>query len=762
VSETQAGFVDRIGQVLEASLTTSGPRYTRDDLQEAYERFRIVDKDGAVKGLPLAGVPGWHPLEFYSANGVHDLETPEKISTLMLKLARAWHRTDDRKCREQYARWYGSLTRHLMDQGYVADSGNLWNWYEGRNLAQAIFLMRKVLREQGLLQAQAEYFDYNYGTSAIFAPSKLNPNMDTFHIDTRYRLYGALMQATSAQTVRALKAFSAFLSKEMLFEGRNGFKADGSAFHHEGFYFGYARYAVNSLSQVVKSLAGSPFAISPEAYQRLKTVLFNMRFYANLGDVPLPLHGRHPFHCGRVMPAAFLNLALAAPGGIDGELAEAYLRLAPDTREAAALLKQGWHAESAPDGHLTMNFACISAHRRDEWLALARGYGKYVWSGETYQSNNRFGRYLSYGSLSILGAGIPVSLEASGYVEDGFDWNRIDGTTVIHLPLEELRATSPTEIIRSEQHFVGGLSHFGRNGLFVMQLESPKQHSPGFVGRKSVFFLDEMLVCLGSNIRSEDPEHETQTTLFQRHLPSRDTPIQVDGNTFRTFPSQGNLAPDKTHWLLDPQGNGYLVPAGQSLAFSRKQQVSRDEQDRKDTQGDFAAAWLEHGRQPRNASYLYYVFPGIGTEKMRRRQADFQDRAPVRILKREQEAHAIQTDDGRVTGAVLFGAQTTPFLPVVQQVERACLLMLEKKGGHLLLSIADPDLNLREVGEHGYVSGERPLHVTLKGSWQLAANPGGAVSLVQSNNQETILRYPCHNGASFSIELVPAAGRQDY
>lgn len=65
-------------------------------------------------------------------------------------------------------------------------------------------------------------------------------------------------------------------------------------------------------------------------------------------------------------------------------------------------------------------------------MVTLKGYTTDVWGSEIYRKDNRYGRYQSYGSVQIMG--YPSRL-ASGYDENGWDWNRLPGTTTIHLPL---------------------------------------------------------------------------------------------------------------------------------------------------------------------------------------------------------------------------------------------------------------------------------------------------------------------------------------
>lgn len=73
-------------------------------------------------------------------------------------------------------------------------------------------------------------------------------------------------------------------------------------------------------------------------------------------------------------------------------------------------------------------------------MVTLKGYTTDVWGSEIYRKDNRYGRYQSYGSVQIMG--YPSRL-ASGYDENGWDWNRLPGTTTIHLPFELLDSPLP-------------------------------------------------------------------------------------------------------------------------------------------------------------------------------------------------------------------------------------------------------------------------------------------------------------------------------
>lgn len=305
-------------------------------------------------------------------------------------------------------------------------------------------------------------------------------------------------------------------------------------------------------------------------------------------------------------------------------------------------------------------------------------------------------------------------------------------------------------MLRNKQRFVGGLSHFGKNGMFVTQLQS--KHAPGFGAKKSFFFIDDMIVCMGSNIVNSKDKNPVQTNLFQRHLKSKSVPIIVDGKKINAFPEEKKLSSSQAHWLIDPQGSGYYIPAGAKVEYSRKHQRSRHEQDKKATQGDFTAAWINHGVNPQNASYLYYVFPVSSIEKM---QKFAKSNKSVKIIRQNANAHAISIPSKKLWAAVLFRSQRTNFIPLVAKVDRACLLMLKKTATGYKLTVTDPDLNFKKQGKFKIISKRPVMKLILKGSWKLTSK-NKDIKIKQRTAKRTILEINCHDGLSNDIVLNQA------
>lgn len=118
------------------------------------------------------------------------------------------------------------------------------------------------------------------------------------------------------------------------------------------------------------------------------------------------------------------------------------------------------------------------------------------------------------------------------FVPEGWDWNRLPGTTTIHLPFELLDSPlKGTTMARSKENFSGSTSLDGKNGMFAMKLmeRDYENFTPDFVARKSVFCFDNRMVCLGTGITNSNTEYPTETTLFQTKYNGKDSKVGDDG-----------------------------------------------------------------------------------------------------------------------------------------------------------------------------------------------------------------------------------------
>ena len=761
---------------------------------DAHYQFFASSEEQAALGWPGGGYwsdehgPGWL--------GVQD---PKSMSALARKVAGAYRACTDAEGRRRLAEAFLLIADHLHDQALQAGSGFRWNWWVGGSWAEAVFLMRDVLVEGGRLRRHLDFQLYTYGGDEIFAEADPTSHMDFYQLYVPRLLRACLLQVEDAEQVRWLRAFKAMLERSIM-QPTSALKIDGSTYHHGGHYFHYAFAAIPGLASTVQQLSDTPWRLRAEVHERVRRAVLAQRIFCNQLDVPLPLSGRMPFveYSMKILPRGLDALARSgtpdAKQAVDPDVAAAYLRLVPEGIDEEPYRSLGVSAEAEPNGTFVMPYAALLSHRRDNWLASVHGQSKYVWGTERQDHHNRYGLFQGLGHLEILAGGTPVSAEGSGRAHFGWDWARYEGTTVPQVSLEMLEEGGRTGgRTYSSEAFVGGLSHRGRQGLFAMVVNQPMPGGKTLTGKKSWFFSDEQILCLGSDICCDEARYPTQTTLCQKALQADGDdgflPTLVDGEEFAAFPNERTLDEAHPHWFLDVQQTGYLLPAGQHVTLARRHQASRDSWDQEDTEGDFLTAWIDHGQGPSNASYEYMLMVRATPEAMQSVVAD----PPYRVIQRDQAAHIVwhsaaarraahdirRSEAGRRAahevryseagrwGCVFFVPQEvtphavdTETLPV-KAVDRPCLIMAEAvRDGRLDMSVSDPDLNLEED-----VNQPRALRVTLHGAWRLQEATGtvcawelpdveGDVRILSAGADETVLEILCRHGASYDLSLT--------
>ncbi|MGD9495812.1 MAG: chondroitinase family polysaccharide lyase [Armatimonadota bacterium] len=676
--------------------------------------------------------------------------------------------------------------RHVIEQGFAAgslfDDTRVFTLSTG-GLEPTLLLMKDELRAAGMLDEVRAMVRWYSGIGRTVEETH-HEGMDADTIRGRYLLMLAWVLSLDQTDEQAmwLRHLSGWMSRGLLPAPKLGgtIKPDFTGFHHAMIVGNsYVIDALHAGAAAQHLLHGTQFALSEPAAKSLRNALLAARFYANTYDVPTMLALRWPFatdqFAGLIPAYAYLALADDSP---DGQMQRVFARLwRPSVAGLAAralpvgvgyshvatlgAVKAVGDAaaldtppEPAPEGFRFFPYGALAVHRRGEWMVATKGWSRYIANYEQASNRNIYGRYTSHGTTEIYCAGDPVSREASGYLEPGWDWNRWPGATAIYLPWNLLYGKSqyrdpcPYGRLRNEETFVGAVSHLGRHGMFAMQLSDP-HHAPAFRARKSCFYVEDTIVCLGTGITNDDPEHPVETTLFQLGLPAIDTPTWINSTEPTTqFPLQWSADGAGPAWLVDHVGNGYYLPDASSL------RVARHEQDTpwngtlgSSTKGNFEVAWLDHGPAPADASYEYAIRVQTSPAAM----AAYALAPGYEVLRADERAHIVRDRATGITGYALFEAGEVAGDALVAAVEAPCLLMAQRSEAACILSVCDPDLGWTDELDR---SPERIVRVTLRGQWRLDAN--AQVRIVGAAGGRTVVEVACGDGRTVEARLVGA------
>lgn len=736
-------------------------------LCEKYNRFELKKgADGLYCGLTIDS--GCHLAAYPKENRemlkklTGSVEVKE-CCQLLWETACAYHAADEVQ-RKKLSECYMILLQHLWEQGWTKGSSLGTTHHLGypmRKLYPAVFLMREPLAETGLLEQAADMIGWFSGRGRIFRTQQevKGESMDTLNTLLQGILASILLMPNTQEKVCCLRAMSRWLSHCLKpAPGLSGpFKTDGSVFHHTSHYPAYAMGGFQGVCPVVYVLSHTPFCLGEEAHRTLRKCLLYMRIYCNRYHWLVSMSARHPKGIGEMSRISdlepFYYMALAGEPGCEGEdreMAEALLRLAEymDFPAAEYFRKQGYKAEKAPEGHFTMNYACAGIHRRKEWMAGVRGHSRYLWANETYEKNNLYGRYITYGCLQILGSGEPVNNTDSGFFQEGWNWNYFPGTTSVVLPWKELKqrvcvvdkTAGFEEMLLSDEAFAGGVNLWGRQGAFAMKLHGHAKYDGSLRARKSWFFFNDRILCLGSSVQDARKEYATVTTLYQYYLGSKEETAQdsfAGGLTEEQKKSVVTVLDQITEaelTLTDPGGNRYHVPTGYHIKVTRGLQESRAQDSGEPTWAYYETAWIDHGNAPEGSGYEYMIHVQPVTNVREGTQT-------YQIIQKDEKLHEVYEKESGIYGYVFFedGMVSKDSQGAVLSVDRPCLVMEHKTGIYLDVSFSDPDLRFYEGQEQDQLNPDgtqkevslysrewlrresigKWTTVTLKGYWEL-------------------------------------------
>lgn len=740
---------------VEARLTAilDTPKAPKKGISKAYSTFKAANIRPSSNGF--TGAPVVAPDELNRRKGElswNDLE--DMLSGFAYD---AYYNHSAQSAKNYFLVW-----DYAINQGFAFGSGmgtNHHYGYQVRKIYTTAWLMRdaiwKAPNRDNILSAlifwsalQETRIPFQYGRDEL---------LDSWHTLLMAKTVSALLFVDERERARALAGLSRWLSGSLQYSPGTigGIKVDGTTFHHGGFYPAYTTGVLAMVGQFIALTSHTRYVPTMEARQVLKSAFISMRNYCNIYEWGIGISGRHPF--GGSMKendvAAFAYLALA--GDLSGEsntfdhhLAADYMRLCNnDTPEAIYFRKEGITPAKAPQGFFVYNYGSAGIFRRNDWMVTLKGYTTDVWGSEIYRKDNRYGRYQSYGSVQIMGY---PSRKASGFDENGWDWNRLPGTTTIHLPFDLLDSPlSGTTMAHSKENFSGSSSLEGKNGMFAMKLmeRNLKNFTPDFVARKSVFCFNNRMICLGTGISNSNASFPTETTLFQSTFQKGKSDIYVDGK-LKNVPFHQELNDGKRHCIQDGYNNYYLVN-GDNVQIQIARQDSHHEKNRAKTQGTFASAYINHGAAPQNAGYEYMVLIQPSPKELDAARR----KAPYQILHKDSIAHVVIDKQTGITAYAAFETYLPQKDELFLSIPAETMVMQKQSGSNLLLSVCDPNLN---ISEKAFTTKEpsRPIEkkLILKGQWKCKTLQEDVT--VEVGQTETVLTVTCRHGQPIEFILL--------
>ena len=588
-----------------------------------------------------------------------------------------------------------------------------------------------------------------------------------------------LWQNTAEERYRYMRAYKRHTDRFFSYTvgTTDGIKTDGNGFHHNIAYNGYMP-AYNTAANMLSYLSGTSFQVFRNAF-------YTQYMEANDSGVQaFATAGRNPQNRTIPLSKAALKTVAIAGGTIMG-LSTADPILAGLYNRIYGVDVAFNYSTVTPftEGFFQFNHANAGAFRKNNWLVFNKGFSNSLMGSELYTDQNRYGRYQSYGALEVIYPGDrPVG---NGYDHISWDWNFNPGTTVIRLPWDKLHGEWSRIDEVQKKSFVGTLSFSNKNselltnnhgsyGMFAMDFQEDtntanqgfgtnyssgvQNHNSTFTFKKSNFYFDDIIVCLGSGITNNDTANETVTTLFQR-LDNKGIGVNVNG-AIQSSTGLVTYTGVSNNWLLSNYNTGfYLVSSNDNLVVKKElQQTPNQEQTWPD---DFSSnptatyytAYVNHGKNPSNKKYEYILKPNSNATEMQALNTDIQGaNKPYTVRQQDSNAHIVQHIVKNIWGYAFFNSATNLSYDYVTGVNGSCLLMTQYNdvNSTLIVSIDNPDIGFVRNSYTPSIQVTRQL--TLQGNWSLSTIYPG-VQILSSNAIQTVIEFTLVDGLAKEVLL---------
>ncbi len=648
-------------------------------------------------------------------------------------------------------------------------------WYSGNGFAEGCYYGKEALKKAGLLDDLYAQLKRQYGIEKILymnhawgseSAEDMRASADDFINNYSSNLIVLLMAPDSPEKARDFCRFKSFLDNVMyrFSPGTEGvFKPDGTLFHHgvNKYDYGWRDAFNNGITLYPYYLSGTVFALSPETLERLE-MINDVRFKTadpdgrvGTDDQISVIDSRGSMFLSKVSP---FNPKYAAQW--------MYFGAVQDDNLKNEYIKKGITAPNSPNTNITLSYAAANIHRRDNWKI------------QTYGNNNltHFNEYIrpafifyNLGGMAVTENGECPAIQntAAGSVDGrhgfdlspGYNVNRAPGVTA---PEVDPKLCEQPSHQSGSSAFVGGVSTKNGSGIFTNQFDLSQVKNPGdysktgitdFKFKKSYFYFDDKILCLGSNIGCSNTS--LTTGVMQEKSGSSDVIKTQDESLSGEFDVL--LSSDTAPWLIDNKDKaGYYFFPNQSYTLKKGEQSFIYSDDAGGYTGNFASAYINHNSEDvinNNSSYAYAVLPKADEEKMRQFAQSQADTTPqLEIIQMDAKAHIARDTELGMTGYVIFDSDISIQNCDIIKADSPAVIMTREIDNGQGMSLAAADPNLRIYDKLSGYSAAKEISFTLKGKWSVkdsanytARQTSRAKTLLTSDGN-TVVTVSCKDG----------------
>ncbi|GHH43350.1 polysaccharide lyase 8 family protein [Streptomyces candidus] len=277
-------------------------------------------------------------------------------------------------------------------------------------------------------------------------------------------------------------------------------------------------------------------------------------------------------------------------------------------------------AVAEPVGHRLFPGMDRAVHRRPGWAANVSMASRRITYYETGNGEHLRGWHSGSGMLYWWGSDF-----ANGQYSDSFwptvDPRRLPGTTASAKPLADAEGGA-WGVARPDVRWVGGAT----DGTYATVGQYLRGLSSTLLAKKSWFFLDDAVVCLGAGIHGRDGA-TVESVVDNRNLGANGThALTVDG-TVRPATTGWSATLPAARWAHLAGHAGYVFPGGAEVKAVREARTGswsaiNGGGSTTPVTRRYLTLWFDHGIDPTWKTYSYLLMPGATAAATAARAAD--------------------------------------------------------------------------------------------------------------------------------------------
>lgn len=267
---------------------------------------------------------------------------------------------------------------------------------------------------------------------------------------------------------------------------------------------------------------------------------------------------------------------------------------------------------------------------------------------------------------------------------------RVPGTTVDTQSRQDGADGGSNSGAPSRSSWAGGVELGRKYSVGSMELQAQEST---LVARKSWFFLDDEIVCLGAGITSTD-SRTIETVVENAKLNAAgDNAFTINGSPAPAKPGWSGALAD-TRWVhLDgntPQsGIGWYFPKATNLQGLREARTGTwndvcKKEDPVPITRNFLTLWFDHGKNPKDAGYEYVILPGKNAEQTRA----YAEKPAVEIVANTAQVQAVRQPALNLTMATFW--EDKPATTAGISCDRKANVAVWETDKEVRVAVADP------------------------------------------------------------------------